>query len=281
MHLSSKVLAEDLDIFRSNLPNKFIYIPNPGNAGDSLIAAATYQVFDTLNFDYTVQLTPENLKDKTVVLGGGGNLIPLYKEMHGFISAALEQGASRIILLPHTVRGNEELLYRLRSNDLIFSRDKRTTEYLKQYGNFQVKEAFDMALVFSASLFWEKQKEYRDLARVFAKIFAENNTLYHFIGSQGNFFRTDGEATDMVIPSDNVDLSLLFQFGVQPDNAEKSVACLMKVLSTCETVHTNRLHVGVAAAHLGKKVTLFDNNYGKNHGVIELTPRVFSNLHIA
>ena len=33
---------------------KFVYLPNPGNAGDSFIAHATYQLFDRLDLEYEI-----------------------------------------------------------------------------------------------------------------------------------------------------------------------------------------------------------------------------------
>ena len=39
----------DLVAFFHNLAEKIYFLPNPGNAGDSLIAAATFQFFEKNN----------------------------------------------------------------------------------------------------------------------------------------------------------------------------------------------------------------------------------------
>jgi exopolysaccharide biosynthesis predicted pyruvyltransferase EpsI len=64
----------DLAAFFHNLQEKIYFLPNPGNAGDSLIAAATFQFFDKHSIVYEV-VTNDNFDSsgKIVAYGGGGN----------------------------------------------------------------------------------------------------------------------------------------------------------------------------------------------------------------
>src|SRR5690625_2556576 len=59
---------------------KVFYVPNPGNAGDSLIAAATFQVLRQAGIRWKLldhrQVSPT--KDCTLLYGGGGNLVRYY-----------------------------------------------------------------------------------------------------------------------------------------------------------------------------------------------------------
>ena len=43
----------------------------------------------------------------------------------------------------------------------------------------------------------------------------------------------------------------------------------MQAIDSVEVVVTDRLHVGLVAALLGKRVFLFDNSYGKVSGIFE------------
>ncbi|ANY79520.1 hypothetical protein BB934_15880 [Microvirga ossetica] len=78
------------------------------------------------------------------------------------------------------------------------------------------------------------------------------------------FMRQDGEAKSKNAEIDTIDISTLFEFGVWPNNAEKSALCLMQAIRQSRKVVTDRLHVGIACSLLDHECDLFDNNYGKN-----------------
>ena len=54
----------------------------------------------------------------------------------------------------------------------------------------------------------------------------------------------------------------------------------MQAIDSVEVVVTDRLHVGLVAALLGKRVFLFDNSYGKVSGIFEQSLRYFENVKI-
>ena len=87
-----------------------------------------------------------------------------------------------------------------------------------------------------------------------------------------NCFRTDQEKSDIDIPSDNVDLSSIFSYGV--DSKEKAFyVCyrLLNFINSYEEIRTNRLHVAIAGALLGKEVKLYSNSYYKCEAVYEFS----------
>jgi hypothetical protein len=86
-----------------------LYYPNPGNGGDSLLAAATLHAFARCSFKYRTIELDATVNGKIVFLGGGGNLVPLYDHIKSAYENFLGR-AQKIVLLPHTIRGNEELL---------------------------------------------------------------------------------------------------------------------------------------------------------------------------
>jgi exopolysaccharide biosynthesis predicted pyruvyltransferase EpsI len=99
-----------------------LHVPNPGNAGDSLLAMGTYHAFERYAVKSEIVGLDASVDGKVVFLGGGGNFVPLY----GHTRCAFERflgRAERLILLPHTIRGNEDLLSRLDSSCTLFCRD--------------------------------------------------------------------------------------------------------------------------------------------------------------
>ena len=54
-------------------------------------------------------------------------------------------------------------------------------------------------------------------------------------------------------------------FGEYIDRVEHDFVAkdLLDVIGQAEVIFTNRLHVGIAGALLGKRVRLYDNSYGK------------------
>ena len=72
-------------------------------------------------------------------------------------------------------------------------------------------------------------------------------------------FRTDKEATEIKIPSDNIDLSNTLTTADNTTTLEgitESSRAMFKELSPYAEIKTNRLHIAISAALLGKKTIL-------------------------
>ena len=99
------------------------FYPNPGNAGDSLLAHVTFQMLREIGIPY--QLLSHKTFDsrgKIVVYGGGGNLVGYYHHGKNFVEKHYDR-AKRLIILPHTIMGNEDLLSRFTANVDIIARE--------------------------------------------------------------------------------------------------------------------------------------------------------------
>lgn len=96
-----------------------------------------------------------------------------------------------------------------------------------------------------------------------------------------NCFRTDLEMTEIELTPDNIDLSELYKFGtVHPYLIEYSASKFLKFLNKYAEIRTNRLHVSIGGALLGKKVYLYPNNYFKNKAVYEYSLKdKYPNIH--
>jgi exopolysaccharide biosynthesis predicted pyruvyltransferase EpsI len=84
------------------------------------------------------------------------------------------------------------------------------------------------------------------------------------------YVRRDSERTDARIPWGNVDLSTATPYDQtmgHRSGAEATAFELFRYLERFEVVNTNRLHVGIAAALLGKRVRLAPSAYLKNEAV--------------
>lgn len=72
----------------------------------------------------------------------------------------------------------------------------------------------------------------------------------------GVFFRADAERTDMEPPPGNIDISA--------EGTHKSdIEPLLDRIGACRVVHTNRLHVGIGAALLGREVHVYPGSNRK------------------
>jgi exopolysaccharide biosynthesis predicted pyruvyltransferase EpsI len=85
-----------------------------------------------------------------------------------------------------------------------------------------------------------------------------------------NAFRTDRESTRVARPAENFDLSYLYVGWVAPEGFARAAAReFLAIADRYDEIRTNRLHVAIAGALLGKRVLLHDNSYGKNRAVWE------------
>ena len=107
----------DMELFLADLQAErqaLLFIPNSGNAGDALIGHATFQIFDRLGLDYQCLIDYEDFdpSGRVVICAGGGNLVPLYHGTERVLRWAAGR-ARRVIVLPHTIRENDELIAKL------------------------------------------------------------------------------------------------------------------------------------------------------------------------
>lgn len=255
------------EFLRQFVGEDVLYWPNGGNAGDSLIAAGTYQAFRRTGLRPTFVNDSADVAGKTVILAGGGNLVPLYVEMRRVIEK-FQHSAARLIILPHTIRGNEDLLRGLPKSAVVFCREPASYTHVLENTPATVYLDHDMAFHLDVAEFDDWCKRYPDAPGLYAKRREEVERVVSAGGGEARFLRQDGERSAKMPPLDGtLDLATAFEFGTWPDNAEKSLYCVFQAIRSAPRVVTDRLHMGVATGLLGKECDLFDNNYGKNRGI--------------
>ncbi|MEI6647880.1 MAG: polysaccharide pyruvyl transferase family protein [bacterium] len=259
-----------------------VYCPNGGNAGDAMIASATYDLFAEAGVSFTL-FDPEHFDPKgtTLVYGGGGNLIPLYPSARTFIER-YHRSVRRLIVLPHTIQGHADLLAVLGENVDLLTRENISYNYVKRVTSGpRVFLADDLALSLSPSAYLDKPEGW------FWMICRQENSGYRKIklwfilarehwrrrcfpvsGHVLQAFRGDQERTRNTLPRGNVDVSRLLKCkNLSPVQAACTTQMLFRFINNYQEVQTDRLHVAIAAALLGKQVKMYANSTYKCEAV--------------
>ncbi len=284
----------------------FIYFPNPGNLGDELIAVATVQVFKQLGLSYEMYDEKALYGDSyTIVYGGGGGMIPDWNFLPVIEKAILAPGVKRCVILPHSIRNCGDLLEKLDDRYTIFCRERESYEYCKrsktsaevyladdmgvllhmgtlprlmelQWRTPRVGLLTRMVLALFASRFCRPRllsRYYRKTCSRLSRHIIERTHLLADGRRLGLMMRCDSEAGQNRLPEfleglSNTDISRYGGSNCRWEHFnELGVRMFLDAIGGFDIVVTDRLHVSIAAAHLGVDVIMVDNNYGKLSGV--------------
>lgn len=274
---------------------RIAYCANPGNAGDSLIAAATLQRFarHRIEIDW---VQPRDVVEpgRIVIYAGGGNWVPEYRDCSTFVRANHRQ-AERFILLPHTVAGNEELLAELGPNVDLCLREPVSYEHcLRHAPGARPHLAEDMALQLDVAALLAmpipspltfrlqtlRKKRRRKVRREFLRLW-RNRLFFRSRLNELVALREDCESLGAEPPPGNLDLSELLMYRTFPPEAVwHSARHLIDFIRPYRSIRTDRLHVAIAGCLLGKEVEFHPNSYFKNEAIYRhsLEPR-FPRIH--
>ena len=282
--------------------NDVIYCPNPGNAGDSILAHVTHRLLRRAGLQYhTVQWSEQfSSEGKIILYGGGGNLTDEYSRARHFIERH-HQGAHRLAVLPHTVQGHAGLLQNLGANVDIFCRERRSYEWVsRQTQQANVYLADDLAFRLDVETVLDGEMEAIALGGEIGKVlfralwnryigggFTKKVPPLQAAVEQGGqalqqlvkpskqhsclyALREDLEQEGGKSPAGNVDLSQVFAYGTASASvAEQATRAMLSYLNRFERIKTNRLHICIPAALLGKQVDFYANSYFKNEAIYE------------
>lgn len=264
-----------------------VFQPNPGNAGDVLVAHATFQLLHKLETSFSLfDRRSYRPGQSTLIYGGGGNLT-FYDHARKFIRKH-HAAAKRLVILPHTICRNEKLLAELGSNVDIICRERISFDHVRKHArkanvllmedvafNLDVKETLAMdpdqlrRTVLSGNLL---RTSWRHTGRLLLSWLTGRDLKEPAAGNGGalNCFRTDREKSGIVIPRDNIDVSARFAYGTHSEPVCRyTSALLLRFIDRFEEIRTNRLHIAIAGALLGKKVQFHSNSYYKCQAVYD------------
>jgi exopolysaccharide biosynthesis predicted pyruvyltransferase EpsI len=276
------------DWLKSEAAGQVIYwCPNPGNAGDALIAVATEDLFRQKGIDFRVITDPGgfNSQDKFVCYGGGGNLVPPYVRGRQFLEKHHES-AARLVILPHTVAANEDLLARFSSRVTIICRELISYSHCRAAAvdadvlaaddvalSLNIQRTVSCQLIFSALTELRIFRFYRRLFRDLEKRSAAHTVL--------EAWRDDGERHPSRTQPSKSDLAKIFSPQGKLHKLGRyrlSAHFFLRAIDRFTLVRTDRLHLAIGAALLGKKVELHSNRYFKNRAVYDFSLRLLPNV---
>ncbi len=270
------------------------FVINRGNAGDGLIAAGTWQLFDRLKFYPIVSKTNQVQSGDIAIYGGGGNLVPEYPDCRQFLERCLAVGVDRAMILPHTIRGHERLLASLDQRFTLVCRDIESLERVRASGTVaRIIMAPDLALCLDIERLRERCRNPGARRRFALDLVAHGQAARYFRWRRtlrrlrdersGTLYvlRADAEAPVGASGDPRWDISKhyisKFRSRYECDFVSRDI---FDFIEGVPAVVTNRLHVGIAGALMGKQVTFRDNSYGKIRAVFNTSLRGIQGLSL-
>jgi glycosyltransferase involved in cell wall biosynthesis len=241
---------------------RYTYIPNPGNMGDMLIASATLQFFNANKIQYKMFGSSGG---NAIVYGGGGIWTKDYENVWRKWLPIFAD-AKRIVILPSSFNNCAKLISVLDERFVIFCREKKSYDYLvNACTKAKIILDHDMAFRMTKQILDSKGK----IGTKEKKIIARAEQGLKHVPMVAKFMREDCESickykTDM-------DLSL-YVYGNEfapRGYIDFSAKLMLSAVDSVDAIITDRLHVGIAGALMGKDIYLLDNSYNKVSGVYE------------
>jgi hypothetical protein len=227
-------------------------LPNPGNGGDGLIQLGLRRLCAEFDLRVCELYSPQSARGELLLAPGAGNLSAAYYGVAERIDPYLNSFRT-VCILPTSVQTEapavQRFLRELPHGALVFCREAVSLAQVRALLGDPASVHLDHDLAFEADL--------RPWAR------AGYGTLYAF--------RSDPESLGEPIPPGNFDVS-----GI---TGEWMAELLLDVVASYAVVHTDRAHVAIAAALLGRDTHLYATAYHKVRGIYEHSLAGRANVH--
>jgi exopolysaccharide biosynthesis predicted pyruvyltransferase EpsI len=209
-----------------------------GNMGDELIFAGTRQLLSALKYREVSITDLAGVQGELGLITGGGSWCGPYQYMVEYLPQ-IERQFKRVIILPSSYDPAVPVIRRTlsQSSATFFARELVSYEQIRSICRAEL--AHDCAFFFDF-------RPYRIQG-----------------GGLLTSFRTDRESVGLPLPPENNDLSLTCE----------TLDEWLRTIARYEVVHTDRAHVMIAAAMLGKHVRFRSSNYHKIPGIAEFSLR--------
>lgn len=229
---SSKLLLEEV----GPSPDLTL-IRTEGNLGDELIWAGTRRLLrDRIHREIGLEEVAANSGEVAIVIGSGA-WGRVYNQFMPELLAIAEMRFSRVIVFPTSFEVSEDRVRTALSGS-------RATVFARELESFrQISGICRARLALDGAFYYDYEK--------FRGIKAEGEL---------NAFRTDEERLGaMVLPTDNRDISL----------SAESLQDWLETIARHATVNTDRAHVMIAAALMGRRVRFASSGYFKVDALAE------------
>jgi exopolysaccharide biosynthesis predicted pyruvyltransferase EpsI len=260
------------------------WILNPGNAGDSLIVAGTVQLFNDHDIPYRCihDYADYDGANRIVCYSGGGCLVPYYSFAREFLIRHHKR-AAHVIVLPHTIDGNEDLLGEFGRNVTLICREVSSYRHCRAAVKAaDVHAADDLAFGLEVRAFLSRLPGplgHRDEA-IEAKMRARYRDFFLSRATGRSslaVWREDIERSERRTQPPQHDIANTF--GIEsihgPAAMLTSAEYFLRTVDQFQEIRTDRLHVAVAGALLGKRVEIYPNGYYKNRAMYDFSLRKF------
>lgn len=262
---------------------KLKYVANPGNAGDALIAASTWQLFDDLQLQPRLSALTNVKSGDSIIYGGGGALVSEYLDCAGFLRRCLESDVSAVLVLPQSIRGHDDLLKRLDSRFTLVCRDTQSLARVRATNTHaRLLEAPDLALRLDVERLFARCSKLTVQAKFLANM-ALRRKLKRYLSWRASILhlqrskqrevriiRVDKESQAGLTGDPLWDLSGKYYSGYRGREESEFISRdFLRFMGEVNSVTTNRLHAGIAAALMGRPTTMLDNSYGKIRAIYE------------
>ena len=128
-------------------------------------------------------------------------------------------------------------------------------------------------------IFCRENKSYQDVKKLLTieRVYLDHDTAFHLdyepyikpsTGSI-NAFRVDKESSKIEIPENNIDISSGFHYQWKE---------LLEEIAKYSVINTNRAHVSIAAAKMGKITNIYPSNYFKQEEIYRHSLIDFENV---
>jgi exopolysaccharide biosynthesis predicted pyruvyltransferase EpsI len=263
-------LTRDMQDFLQNFAGEqVLLLPNQGNAGDCLIFVGTLIAMRKAGIDVEVAGDDADMSGRTVFLGGGGNLVGVYTGTRNSLQIALRSRARRVVLLPHTVRANADLIAQLDERFTIWCREGKSFAHVRRVNpKLDCRLGHDMAFHCDVVRFMAEPDVADQGPRVLEAYLNRANASLDRLRHRAvvHFMRTDKEARQTRFIGD-LDVSNVFGRVADEASSRLSAWCFLKTIANANRIVTDRLHVSIASALLHKNCELLDNSYSKNRDI--------------
>lgn len=270
----------------------YYFVPT-GNGGDALIHLGFHYLADRIGLTYTEIATPEAAPEgSTVIFGGGGGLATEWNLDRGMSQSpsainitALMRRVDRLVIMPQSIHGYQSLLESLDRRVTLFLREEYSFEVARQHAR-GAKNVFldhDTAFHIPARRFLNEYRGSRILAPTNVKdgirlIAGDLLAKRSRFSGELNAMRVDGERGNALGRRPKIqDVSLVCNFGhATRARCEYTAFRFMNLLDKYQHIRTDRLHVAIGSALLGKRVSLYENSYFKCRAVYEYSLKDFN-----
>lgn len=245
--------------------DNYLYLPNGGNLGDALLNLGGFQLLRSLNWSPRIVASyqPDDLVGiRGVVLAGGGNWREGYYESHARHLRPFLEAGGKLIVLPSSFEGFISYFSKYASQVILFARERTSLDHLTAVPELQERVFLCPDLAFAV-----EHPRFQALAER-----RGDGTLYAL--------RTDVEANGLYVPPGNFDISALWngQAWASESACLEPIRAAGELISQYDIVHTDRLHISILSAMLGRTVVMKPNSYFKNRGVYEYSLSTLPNV---